>query len=392
MFASTPRVYPLLGFVVGYVIVMAFNPARHALRDGLRCVMRFPRIWVAFALFGLAYAIFQFATFTQVDSTADLDLTQIASIPSWHWPKVAEIWTEVPLPTVESVAGIFDCAITTYPLSVIAAVMMILNWHGIHAVLWTSLRKRYPIGGAVVYLVLLVTAVAAIAKQALFWWLPHAKNLFSNAHVLQISASVDAVAFIFEYLFGVLIQVYLITVCLAWIKGLSFNEEALRRFAIRRFAYVLKWAGFLICVSTICVRIPLLLAYFMNLPGVLDYLPVQRIFMSALILAFASVQVSLALHNEKLSEAIRAHFYFLRRHIGQFAWFVLICALHFFFLMAWDAIARTAIADRVIALAIWKLAFISARALISAWLLASWVCLFRQAERARPEQELLIPY
>ena len=50
-------------------------------------------------------------------------------------------------------------------------------------------------------------------------------------------------AFIFEYLFGVYIQVYLITVCLAWIKGLSFGEEDLFRFAMRRFSYVLEWAG-----------------------------------------------------------------------------------------------------------------------------------------------------
>jgi hypothetical protein len=60
--------------------------------------------------------------------------------------------------------------------------------------------------------------------------------------------------------------------------------------------------------------------------------------------------------------------------------------------MAWDAIARTAIADRVVALAIWKIFFVCGRAFVTAWLLSAWVCLFRLAERARPEQELLIAY
>ena len=94
--------------------------------------------------------------------------------------------------------------------------------------------------------------------------------------VLQISASVDAVAFIFEYLFGVYIQVYLIAVCFAWIRGLSFEEGELFRFGMRRFSYVLEWAGIVVLVSTLIVRVPLLLAYFMNIPDVLDYLPIER--------------------------------------------------------------------------------------------------------------------
>ena len=103
--------------------------------------------------------------------------------------------------------------------------------------------------------------------------------------LLQTSATVDAVAFIFEYLFGVYIQVYLITVCFVWIRGLSFNEASLFQFAMRRFAYVLKWAGFILCVSTLFVRMPLLLAYFMNVPDVLDYLPFSECSCAILIIA-----------------------------------------------------------------------------------------------------------
>jgi hypothetical protein len=392
MLSSLPRVYPLLGLCGGYAIVMLFNPVRQALRDGFRCITRFKRVWMTFVLLGLAYSVFQFATFTPIQSLADLDPTQVTSLPSWYWPRLSEVWTDVPLPTLENVAGIFDNATTTYPLSVIAAVLILVNWRGLHGTLFGALRKRYRFTGFFIYLILLLSALASLLKPIVFWRLPEWGGLVPAAGLLQISASVDAVAFIFEYLFGVYIQVYLIMVCFTWIRGLSFEEGELFRFAMRRFTYVLKWAGIVVFLSTILVRVPLLLAYFMNIPNVLDYLPLQRLLMCFLIISFASVQISLALHNENLREAIRAHRDFIRRNGGRFGWFLLICALHFFFIMAWDAIVRGAIADRLVALIVWKSIFVSVRGFITGWLLASWVCLFRQYETGRIDQESWIQY
>jgi hypothetical protein len=362
------------------------------LRDGFRCITRFKRVWMTFVLLGLAYSVFQFATFTPIQSLADLDLTQVTSPSSWYWPRLSEVWTEAPLPTLENVAGIFDNATTTYPLSVIAAVLILVNWRGLHGTLFGALRKRYRFTGSFIYLILLLSALASLLKPIVFWRLPEWGGLVPAAGLLQISASVDAIAFIFEYLLGVYIQVYLIMVCFTWIRGLSFEEGELFRFAMRRFTYVLKWAGIVVFLSTILVRAPLLLAYFMNVPNVLDYLPLQRLFMSLLIISFASVQISLALHNENLREAIRAHRDFIRRNGGRFGWFLLICALHFFFIMAWDAIVRGAIANRLIALIVWKCLFVSVRGFITGWLLASWVCLFRQYETGRIDQESWIQY
>ena len=391
MLSSVPRVYPLLGFCGGYAIVMLFNPARLALRDGLRCITRYKRIWLTFVLLGLAYSIFQFATFSQIDSAADFDLNQVASVPNWHWPSLAEVWTEIPLPALEGVAGIFDNATTTYPLSVIAALLMIVNWRGLHSGLWRALRKRFRFLSYLIYLIFLLSALASLVKP-IVWYLPKLGGLVPPVRLLQISATVDAAAFIFEYLVGVYIQVYLITVCLVWVRGLSFNEASLFQFAVRRFSYVLEWAGIVVCVSMLLVRLPLLLAYFMNVPDVLDYLPYQRMFMSILIIAFASVQVSLALHNENLGEAIHAHFEFVRRNAGRFGWFLLICALHFLFIMACDALIRGAIADRIVLLITWKCFFVGVRGLVIGWLLASWVCLFRQCETRRIDQESWIRY
>lgn len=392
MLDSLPRVYLLIGFFGGYIIVMLFNPVRLALRDGFRCIARFSRIWLTFVLLGFAYAVFQFATFTPIHTLAELDLNQIVSLPNWYWPRLIDVWSETPLPAFEAVAGIFDNATTTYPLSVIAAVLIVLNWRGVHRALFRALRKQYRFRGFLVYSVLLLSASAALVKPIVFWQLPEWGDVVPGAGLLQISATVDAVAFIFEYLFGVYIQVYLITVCLAWIRGLSFEEGELFRFAVRRFSYVLKWAGVVVLLSTLILRVPLLLAYFMNIPHVLDYLPMQRAIMSGLIITFSSVQISLALHNETLAEALRSHGNFIRYNAGRFGWFVLICAIHFFFIIALDAVVRGAIADRLMALFIWKCIFVFLRGLITGWLLAAWVCLFRQCETGRLDQQSWIRY
>jgi len=392
MWRNVPRLYLILGLCSGYALVMFFNPVRHALGDGFRCISRYKRVWLTFAFLGFGYFVFQFATFTPIRNWADLDPNQVVSLPNWYWPRFVEIWRETPLPALEGVAGIFDNATTTYPLSIVAAVLMIVNWRGLHGALLRALRKRYRLWSYFIYLILLLSALASLFKPIVFWRLPDWSGLVSAAGLLRISATVDTVAFIFEYLFGVYIQVYLITVCLAWIKGVSFEEGELFRFAMRRFSYVLEWAGIVVVVSTLVVRLPLLLAYFTNIPGVLDYLPLERMFMGGLIIAFCSVQISLALHNETLGDAIRAHRRFIRENAGRFAWFLIICGIHFFGIMLCDAIVRSAIADRLGALFIWKFIFACLRGIVTGWLLASWVCLFRQYESGCAHHEKWIQY
>jgi len=392
MWQNAPRLYPLLGLCSGYALLMLFNPVRRALRDGFRCIGRYTRIWISFALLGFGYFVFQFVTFTPIQNWADLDPNQIISLPNWYWPGFSEVWRDTPLPALEGVAGIFDNATTTYPLSVVAAVFMLVNWRGLHGALIRALRKRYRFWGYLVYLILLLSALASLLKPIVFWQLPEWSGLLPAAGLLRVSAIVDATAFIFEYLVGVYIQVYLITVCLAWIKGVSFEEGELFRFAMRRFSYVLEWAGIVVAVSTLIVRLPLVLAYFTNIPGVLDYLPIARVLMSGLIIGFCSVQISLALHNETLVKALRAHWQFIRQNAGRLGWFLIICGIHFFSIMICDAIVRSAIADRLGALLLWKFGFAFLRGIVTGWLLASWVCLFRQCETGRVNQEKWIQY
>ncbi len=131
MLNSIPRIYPMLGLCIGYLIVLFFNPIRLALRDGLRCILRFKRIWLTFVLLGFSYSVFQFVTFTPLRGMGELDFKQVAAPGSWDWPVFVEIWRDVPLPTLEGIAGIFDNAATTYPLSVVAAILLLINWRGL---------------------------------------------------------------------------------------------------------------------------------------------------------------------------------------------------------------------------------------------------------------------
>ena len=136
---------------------------------------------ITFAVLGFGYFVFQFVTFTPIRNWADLDLNQIISLPQWAWPRLSEIWTETLLPAVEGVAGIFDNATTTYPLSVIAAVLMIVNWRGLHSALLRALRKRYGFWGHLIYLILLLSALASLLKPIVFWQLPEWSGLLPAA-------------------------------------------------------------------------------------------------------------------------------------------------------------------------------------------------------------------
>ncbi|MEO7165587.1 MAG: hypothetical protein ABI787_07380 [Spartobacteria bacterium] len=392
MLSALPRVYPLLGMAGGYLLLMLTSPVRVALRDGFRCILRFKRIWLLFALLAFAYSIFQFVIFTPFQGAADLRLEQFAFWESWHWPLFQQVWRDSLLHTVESVAGIFDAAATTYPLSILAAALLILNWRGLQGALVRALRKQFGWAGWFIYLAVLLSAIAALLKPLIYGWLPERAHFLSPARFLQISAAVDSVAFVFEYFCAIYLQVYLITVCLAWIKGLHFREGELLRFAMRRFSFVLKWIGLVVLASTLLLRVPLLVAYFRDVPGVLDYLPIGRCVMAAFIISFATMQISLVLHNETLGAAFRAHLQFVCKHAYRFVWFLVIAGLHFWFLSLADAVMRAAATERPLALIVWKIIYLLARALVTGWLLASWVCLFRQCEIGRVNRETWIRY
>src|SRR5206468_7620212 len=98
------------------------------------------------------------------------------------------------------------------------------------------------------------------------------------------------------------------------------------------------------------------------------------------------------LQNEALLEAERGHVKFVRQNAGRLLWLLTICGLRFLGIMICSAGIRSAIADRLGALCLWKVSCAFLRGMITGWLLASWVCLFRQCENRRINQEKWIQY
>ena len=87
MLESLPRVYPLLGLCGGYLLlVLLLIRCGLALRDGFRCITRYKRIWLSFALLGFAYSVFQFATFTPLRDSSELESwAQIRNHRGMEW-------------------------------------------------------------------------------------------------------------------------------------------------------------------------------------------------------------------------------------------------------------------------------------------------------------------
>ena len=160
---------------------------------------------------------------------------------------------------MENLAGIFNNLVTTYPFSALAAALLLTNWDGHYKVLRRALSRRFGRLGWVISLAISLCALAAILKPALYATLPALGHWFNGRFLLQGSALVDWMSFLFEYLLGVCIQVYLILMVYAWVRGTAFRKAQLLDFAIRRLSYVLKWAGVVMLLSTLCIHLPLIL-------------------------------------------------------------------------------------------------------------------------------------
>lgn len=391
MLATIPRAYALVAMAAGYLLVLLASPVRLALRDGLRCLARYPRVWLSFAALSSTYALFQW--FVLEPSTgADYSFRQFPSWADWGWPGIGAALCESLLPAALATAGLFDNAVTTFPLSTLAAVLLIVNWRGLHGSLFTALRKRYRAAGYLIYFAVLIGAFATFTKALLYWRLPTLAAFVLAPRLLHLSALVDTLAFMFEYLCGIYLQVYLITVCLGWVKGLNFGEGALFRFAMRRFSYVFQWAVLVLLVSIFTINFPILLAFYVNLPWVGDYLFVARWVLAGAIVSFSTIQISLSLHNETLGAAFRAHGSFLAKHWRRFAWFLAICAFHFLLLTLLDTSLKTAAEGRSLVLLTWRCVHLLVQSFLIGWLLASWVCLYRQCEMGKVSQESWVAY
>lgn len=400
----------LCGALGGYLLLMFTNPLRESLRDGLRCMHRYRTMWTLLALFGFCYALFQLGVRVLYQFVLPAE-----DRPGFQWHREAwndpQMWLHgsgesvwyLPkpmlmgamrdslLPMIEGVAGIFNNVVTTYPFSAFAALLFLANWGRHHTELNRTLTRRFGKPGWLIDIAISLCALAALAKPALYGALPLlGRSGAWSLTLLQAADVIDWLSFLFEYLFGVCIQLYLILLANAWVRGISFTKEHLLDFAIHRFGFVVRWAGVVMIMSTLFVHLPLVLscvppfARWMPTPQVVAYIDrVARPLLAVFLIFFSTVQITLTFHSESLQKALRDHFQFARQHWWPLGWYLVIAAIHFLLLHLLNfSLVRGLGEDTVFAL-VWQLFHPLLAALVAAWMLATWVCVFKRTETKR---------
>jgi hypothetical protein len=288
--------------------------------------------------------------------------------------------SESVLPSLETVAGIFNNVVTTFPVAVFAAVGLLLNRRGSLRLMSKVLHRRFGAWSALLLLALLLCASASVAKAILYFrpaWIP-------DAWWLQWGPATAAIAALFEYLFGVGVQAYLILHAYAWVRGISFDRHAMRDVAFRRFGAAAKWSGIVLVTQAVFIELPLVLAFAAHWPTppefIGDWLRASRAILSGTLLLFASMQAWLTLHGETLRRAWKAHLRMLWHHAWSIAWFLIIATIHCFAVQFLRACVLQGLGEDTAPGVLWTLLWPILFGLVAGWLLASWVCLFKRSE------------
>ncbi len=405
---SLPLPGMIVGALFGYLLVLLTNPVRANLRDGWRCVRRYSALGVTLGAFGFAYAIFQLALriyFHRVlppgegpvfvwarAAWRDSRLWLTGSPESlWHLPpgSIREAVAQNALPALESVAGIFNLLVATFPLSACAAFLFLINWEGHHAVLAKALRKRFGGWGWVLYGGIFLCALAALAKPLLYA-APAMLGLQPTAAAVwfQWAPVAEWLSFLFEYLAGVCVQLCLIIIAYCWVRGISFTHAHLIDFAIRRLSFVVRWALLVMLLSTLLIHAPLILKNFAPFQTLFPpeeaafelRWKVARGLLTAVLLVFATMQVTLTFHSETLGRAFQDHRRFLIRHGWSLLWFFILAGLHFYLLRVLTSLVQRGLGEGTALGVVWSLIVPWLHGFVAAWLLASWVCFFKSVD------------
>jgi hypothetical protein len=386
------RLWMLIGgAIIGYIVLMLANPIRASLRDGFRCLHRYPALWLTLAVFGVNYALFKLSTrFIEMGPFSEGGQPILQWSWGWSFPSYAgtEVVRGAVLPTSESVAGIFNNVITTFPFSAIAALLLLINWQGHYGVLNRALRRDYKCWGWPIFAIISLGAVAALAKPFLLYaGLPKLGATIPGRVLLPLFSVIDWLSFLFEYLFGVCIQVCLILLVYAWVRGVSFSYRHLLDFAIRRFAAVMKWAAVVLILSTLLIHLPLILS---NVPlfsplltptSVFAYVDrVARPLLALILILFSAVQITLTFHRESLRHALWDQWNFIHKNGFALFWFLLIAWVHFYAFNVLDRTLLVGLGEGTALGIAWQLIAPFPAALIAGWLLATWVCIYKRAD------------
>jgi hypothetical protein len=391
------------GALLGYALMMWTNPVRDSLRDGWRAVRRYPSIWLVLGTLGCANAVFALgarvylATILPEDARPvfiwvreawrDPDLWLTGSPHSVWWLPHHEFVSAVRgsiRPAVENMAGLFSVFASTFPLSALLGPLLLFAWRGRARVLFTALHRRMGWKGWTMYGLFTLAGIAAAAKPLLYLSPP----VLPAEIWIEWGQVIAAVSFAFEFLLGFGVQVFLILMAFAWVRGLNFDHHAMIDVAVRRFVGVLQWAALILLASMLLIEAPLVLK---NFPNFATYFSEYELFerrlanaravLAVLVLLTASVQVAMTLHATSLRQAIRDHIQFITRAWWPVGWFMVTALFHFVLVQAVQENIERGVGEGTALWVVWRVLSPWLVAAVGAWLLASWVCIYKRHGR-----------
>ena len=376
------------GLLVGFLFLVFLNPAARFFRDGLRCVRRHPRMWVWLMVFGLAYLSFQAVEDFEFRGRT-FELSSFLYWPSFRPPGLEAAAAHAWLPALELLAGLFNQAVASFPSSAVAALLFIANWKGYQVQFVRNAKRRMGRWWLAVYAGVLVCALAAFCKPIFslsIYWL---NEYFDGILLLRAGAIIDWLSSQFEYLFGLLIQIFLVLVAFVWIRGLSSEPNRIFEFALKRAVYSAKWIGVVLLTSLLLVQLPLLISYLWisqrtdATAAVVQYVDqTARPLIAVALLLFCSIQVTLILNNEKLRDAIQDHAKFMRSSWVRIASFLLLAGIYLFVICWLTELVAGGFPKYSAPNLLLAALFTFGRAFLAAWFIASWVCLYRGSRPA----------
>ena len=338
-------------------------------------------LWKIPAAFALAYGLFQFAGILLLHWRMD-------RLPEWHLiPFTFSPGSFLPaslLPALELLSGVLSCLVPTFPISVPCGFLFLINYRKLASELRRALCRRLGPAAWFLFAALMVCALCAVLKPLPLLVLPELASKVPFRELLIAATLINAFSFVFEYVLGTCLQVYLLLTAYAWMRGMEFTPARLLHFAVRRLGIVLKWALVIVTATLALIHLPLLVeAWFTGEPAGGETLTLLDTFavpaFAAVILALASVQIRLTLHNDSLRGAIAAHAGFLRLH-GLTCLILFLAAASIFLLLTVTQSAADAWLEETAWAPVATIFLQTLTAATGGWILATWVCFYKSCE------------
>lgn len=368
------------------LLAAAVGPVRRAYANGWRCLRRHASLWKIPTTLALAYALFQVAAEATLRWRLEDGWPAWFTSPPPDFPALALDQMPAALfPAAEMLAANFTCLAATFPISVVFGGLFLLNWRGTASELRRALTRRFGIRGWLLFALLVLCAICALLKPLPLLFLPELGKHFPLRELLLAGTTVNALAFVFEYLLGTCVQLLLLLTAYGWVRGLHFPRRRVMHFAVRRLGFVIKWALVFIVATLVFIHLPLFIeVVFTGAPAALRVELFARPLLLLAMLFCATGQIHLALHNDSLRGALAANLRFLRRHGLLFATFLL-TAFGLLLTIKSVEIAGLAWLDGTLAGSAWTATCQLLAAAAGGGILAAWVCFYHSLDGASRE-------